>query len=99
MNMSVIVVMEWNIIKFLYKFPGPYAGDGGWANYFKIMQFFTRNWVYTPNLGLKITFLKIRTPFVKTLTFAPLSPAPPPPAPPPPLFQKSTTGLVSPYAD
>ena len=26
-----------------------------WANYFKIMQIFTRNWVYTPNFGLKIS--------------------------------------------
>ena len=24
-----------------------------WANYFKIMQFFTRNWVYAPNFGLR----------------------------------------------
>ena len=33
-----------------------------WANYFKIMQFFTRNWVYTPNFGLKIRFFLRFTP-------------------------------------
>ena len=33
-----------------------------WANYFKIMQILTRNWVYTPDFGLKIC-----TPFVKPL--------------------------------
>ena len=49
-----------------------------WANYLKIMQFFTRNWVYTPNCGLKIRiFLRFASPshphppaFVKTLQFA-----------------------------
>ena len=51
---------------------GPYAGGAaGGANYFKIMQFFTRNWVYTPNFGLKIRiFLRFTPPFVKTLKFA-----------------------------
>ena len=34
-----------------------------WANYFKIMQIFTRNWVYTPNFGLKIRiFLRFAPP-------------------------------------
>ena len=34
-----------------------------WANYFKIMQFFTRNWVFTPNFGLKIkSFLRFAPP-------------------------------------
>ena len=28
-----------------------------WTNDFKIMQFFTRNWVYTPNFGLQIRIL------------------------------------------
>ena len=43
-----------------------------WANYFKIMQFFTRNWVYTPNFGLKIGILYKFTPYcVKYLNFAP----------------------------
>ena len=43
-----------------------------WANYFKIIQFFIRNWVYTPNFSLKIRiFLTFVTPFVKTLQFAP----------------------------
>ena len=39
-------------------------GGGGvsCANYFKIMQIFTRNWVYTPDFGLRIS-----TPFVKSL--------------------------------
>ena len=42
-----------------------------WADY-KIMQFFTRNWVYTPNFGLKIRiFLRFASPFVKTLKFTP----------------------------
>ena len=42
------------------------------ANYFKIMQFFMRNWVYTPNFGLKIRiFLRLAPPFVKTLKFTP----------------------------
>ena len=36
------------------------------ANYFKIMQIFTRNWVYTPDFGLKIS-----TPFVKPLNSHP----------------------------
>ena len=34
------------------------------ANYFKIMQIFTRNWVYTPDFGLKIStprFKSLRT--------------------------------------
>ena len=46
------------------------AGDGGGANcanYFKIMQIFTRNWVYTPDFGLKISI-----PFVKPLNSHPL---------------------------
>ena len=43
------------------------------ANYFKIMQIFTRNWVYTPDFGLKSS-----TPFVKPLNS---HPPPPPPAP------------------
>ena len=52
---------------------GPYAGacrgafaPPSWANYFKIMQIFTRNWVYIPNFGLKISTL-----LRKTLKFAP----------------------------
>ena len=40
-------------------------------NYFKIMQFCTRNWVYIPNFGLKIRiFLRFAPPFVKFLKFA-----------------------------
>ena len=39
------------------------------ANYFKIMQIFTRNWVYTPDFGLKIS-----TPFVKPLNSHPHPP-------------------------
>ena len=39
------------------------------ANYFKIMQIFTRNWVYTPDFGLKIS-----TPFVKPLNSHPSPP-------------------------
>ena len=47
------------------------AGGGAFAtsscaNYFKIMQIFTRNWVYTPDFGLKIS-----TPFVKPLNSHP----------------------------
>ena len=37
------------------------------TNYFKIMQFFTRNWVYTPNFGLKIgIFLRFAPPVEKS---------------------------------
>ena len=39
------------------------------ANYFKILQFQTRNWVYIPNQNRD--FLKIRIPCVKYLKFAP----------------------------
>ena len=39
------------------------------ANYFKIMQIFTRNWVYTPDFGLKIS-----THFVKPLNSPPPHP-------------------------
>ena len=59
---------------------GPYAEGGwrwgggavvrshspSWANYFKIMQIFTRNLVYTPNFGLKFS-----TPLVKPLNSHP----------------------------
>ena len=43
---------------------GEGEGEGeGEANYFKIMQCFTTNWVYTPNFGLKIRiFLKFASP-------------------------------------
>ena len=42
-------------------------------NYFKFMQFFTRNWIYTPNFGPKSNkdFLMIRTPSAKYLKFTP----------------------------
>ena len=59
------------------------GGAGGpshppsWANYFKIMQILTRNWVYTPDFGLKIS-----TPFVKPLNSHPH-----------PLFKSLRTGL------
>ena len=44
-----------------------------WADYFKIMQFFTRNWAYTPNFGLKIRiFLRFVPPFVKPLNSHPI---------------------------
>ena len=37
-----------------------------WTNYFKIMQFVTRNWVYTHNHGLLIRFfLRVASPSVK----------------------------------
>ena len=62
-------------------FPGLYTGSRGgvrgmyppsWANYLKIIQFFTRNWLYTPNFGLKIRiFLRFAPPFVKTLKIQP----------------------------
>ena len=56
--------------------PGPYAGDGGGgcrANYFKTMQFFTRNWVNIPNFGLKIRiYLRFAPPLKKTLNSPPL---------------------------
>ena len=42
-----------------------------WANYFKIMQFFTRNRVYTPNFRLKIgIFLRFATPYLKVCIWA-----------------------------
>ena len=60
--------------------PGPYA-EGvigvrsqppSWANYFKIMQFFTRKCVNTPNFGLEIgIFLGFAPRFVKFLKFTP----------------------------
>ena len=49
------------------------------ANYFKIKQIFTRNWVYTPDFGLKISI-----PFVKPLNSH---------SPPPPPFKSLRTGL------
>ena len=49
------------------------------ANYFKIMQIFTRNWVYTPDFGLKMS-----TPFVKPLNSHPT---------PAPNFKSLSTGL------
>ena len=37
-----------------------------WANYFKIMQFFTKHWVYTPNFGFRIRiFLWFAPPLCK----------------------------------
>ena len=43
-----------------------------WQNYFKIMQFFTRNWVFNPNFGLKVRiFLRFTSGFIKFLIFAP----------------------------
>ena len=43
-----------------------------WANYFNIMPFCNRNWVYTPNFGLKIRiFLRFAPPFVRPFKFAP----------------------------
>ena len=34
-----------------------------WTNYLKVMQFFTRNLVYTPNFGYKITiFIRFASP-------------------------------------
>ena len=51
---------------------GVWSHPTGWANYFRIMQFFTRNCVYTPNLGLKIgIFWRFASPFVKLLKFTP----------------------------
>ena len=47
--------------------PGMASHHVSWANYFKIMQFFTRHWVYTPNFGLKIR-IKIHTPLLKIKT-------------------------------
>ena len=66
-----------------FREPGPYAeGCGGapplswanyppsWAKFFKIMQFFTRNWLYIPNFSLKTRFfLRFAPLFVKTLKF------------------------------
>ena len=46
--------------------PSPPPRPPSCANYFKIMQIFTRNWVYTPDFGLKIS-----TPFVKPLNSHP----------------------------
>ena len=75
---------------------GAWGGGGGamhppsWGNYFKIMQFFTRNWLLTPNFGLKIRiFWRFASPFVKTLKFAPPLPIPPPSPP----FKSLRTGL------
>ena len=57
---------------------GVHSHTPSWENYFKIMQFLTRNGVYTPNFGLNI---RIHTPFVKFLKLAS------------DLFQKSAPGL------
>ena len=42
------------------------GGGGAFANYFKIMQILTRNWVFTPDFGLKID-----TSFVKPFSHPP----------------------------
>ena len=43
-----------------------------WANYFKVVQFFYQNWVYTPNFGPNIRiFLRFAPTCVKYVKFAP----------------------------
>ena len=42
---------------------GVRSHPANWANYFKLMQFLSRNWVYTPNFGLKVgIFLRFTLP-------------------------------------
>ena len=89
-RLSLVLHTAWLVVNLIVIIDaGPYAGGGAWlrkhspswAIYFKMMQFFTRNWVYTPSFWHKNqNFLNIRTsstpsptPFVKPFNAHPFA--------------------------